>query len=140
MTEIEKIYKEIITNIAKIEKLSVDNVDLKLKLEKLQLEDWQPDRGNYVVDSCSKVFDWTEMNLEQKTVDDLVDFGSVRITQKRAELASINMKAFNRLSCYMGDTKPTYTFTDYSVGLTFYDYDSDKIKKLKKIIEIKGKL
>jgi hypothetical protein len=141
MNDIEKIKQEIEYNLSYITCFTTENKRLQEKLDQLQLEDWQPDVGDYVVETTGNIFDkkqWTNYNWETQNIE--VDFGSVRTTVKRAELASVNMRQFNRLSCFMGDIKPRLEWTNYSVALVFYDYEMDRIEKLKKIIDVKGEL
>jgi hypothetical protein len=111
------------------------------KLKQLELENWQPDDGNFVVETTGNIFDrkqWPQYDVTAMHSEN--NFGSVRTTQKRAEMASDNMRRFNRLSCYMGDLRPVLEFSKFSVGLNFYDYDSNKIETLKKILDSKGDL
>jgi hypothetical protein len=137
----EEIRKQMLANISHIGNLTIENAELARKLERLELEDWQPDAGDFVVETTGNIFvkySWPTYSSE--AVNSEINFGSVRTTQKRAEMASKNMRMFNRLSCYMGDLNPVIEFSDMCVKLAFYDYDSDKVKKLKKILEVKGEL
>ena len=141
MNDIEKIKQEIADRVKYIESFTAEIEVLEEKLERLQIENWQPDAGNFVVETTGSIFaknSWPTYSSE--AVNSEIDFGSVRTTQKRAEMASKNMRMFNRLSCYMGDLNPVIEFSDMCVKLAFYDYDSDKVKKLKKILEVKGEL
>lgn len=141
MNDIEKIKQEIEYNLNYITSFTAENKVLQEKLDQLQLENWQPDNGDFVVETHGNIFDkkqWINYNYE--TQDSEIDFGSVRTTVKRAEMASKNMRRFNRLSCFMGDSKPLLEYSPISVALVFYDYEMDKIEKLKKILDIKGDL
>lgn len=141
MTKNESIYSEMIANIAKIEKLNIDNLELQSQLEKIELEDWQPVKGDFVIASSGIVFDRTQWIGRNKSVPDQeVEFGSVRETIQQAKLAAANIKRFNRLSCFMGDSMPILEYSPISVALVFYDYEEEQIKKLKKILAIRKEL
>lgn len=141
MNDIETIKQEIENNLSYITGFTAENIRLQEKLDQLQLENWQPDSGDFIVETTGNTFDkkqWPSYNHD--THDSERDFGSVRTTVKRAQMASKNMRRFNRLSCFMGDSKPLLEYSPISVALVFYDYEMDRIEKLKKILDIKGDL
>lgn len=141
MNDIEKIKQEIADRVKYIESFTAEIEVLEEKLERLQIENWQPDAGNFVVEPTGKIFDknlWPAYN--SFSVESENDFGSVRTTEKRAKMAANNMRRFNRLSCFMGDSKPLLEHSPISVALVFYDYEMEKIAKLKQILEHKGDL
>jgi hypothetical protein len=145
MNDIETIKQEIEYNLNYITAFTAENKRLQDKLNKMELEDWQPDKGDFIVGTTGNVFDDKVYQTGpggkcKDTTDSEIDFGSVRTTMKQAELASNNMRRFNRLSCFMGDSTPRLEWTNYSVALVFYDYEMDRIEKLKKILDIKGEL
>ena len=116
-----------INNIQKI------NTRLQKQLDEEQLLSWEPDNGNYKINLNGEV-------VESTPVINHRDFGTSRLTIHQAKMARDNMKKFNRLSCFMGDTNPIMEFTDISVSLTFYDYEKTSIELLKKILQSKGSL
>ena len=141
MNDIEKIKQEIADRVKYIEGFTAEIEVLEEKLERLQIENWQPDAGNFVVETTGSVFlknSWPTYSSE--VVNSEIDFGSVRTTENRAKMAANNMRRFNRLSCFMGDSKPLLEHSPISVALVFYDYEMEKIAKLKKILETKGDL
>jgi hypothetical protein len=141
MNEIDKIKQEIEDRLKYIDGFTNEIKILKDKLEQMQLENWQPDSGNFVVETTGHIFDKEQyVSYQLEAVNSEIEFGSVRTTQKRAEMAADNMKRFNRLSCFMGDSKPRLEHSPISVALVFYDYEMDKILQLQKILELKGKL
>lgn len=142
MNKIEKIKKEIARKVSYINGFTSEIKILQDKLNQLELINWQPDNGNFIVETSGTIFDKTHCNYDTDIMNLEIDFGSVRINTTRAKNASRNMRKFNRLSCFMGDTPVNLEFGINSVSLVFYDYDynSTKISTLKKILEIKGEL
>ena len=144
MNYIEKIKLEIKTNFDTINNLVVENASLQEKINKLESENWSPDKGDFIIETTGKIFNKLDSDFCREfssNIQDLeTDFGSVRTTQKRAEMAAENMRRFNRLSCFMGDVRPILEHSPISVALVFYDYDMEKIEKLVKILDINGKL
>lgn len=145
MSEIKQIELEIVRNLEIINNATEQNNKLRSELEQLELTNWSPDIGEFIVETTGKIFNKLDSGfcreLYSSGIQDLEsDFGSVRTTQKRAEMASDNMKRFNRLSCFMEDSTPILEYSPISVALVFYDYDMDKIEKLTKIIKSRGEL
>jgi len=139
MNELDYIKKEIETNQLLIDQHIEHNLQLQEKYDKLKLSNWQPDDGYFVIDSDGEIYskkDWPTIDCYKNDVE----FGSVRTTKTRAQNAAKNMKRFNRLSCFMGDTQPILEFSPISCALVFFDYDETKIETLKKILELKGEL
>lgn len=139
MSEIKQIELEIVRNLAIINNATEQNNKLRSELEQLELTNWEPSNGHFLIDN-GKVYDTTDWWPDKPDMDTAVAFGIVRTTQKRAEMASDNMKRFNRLSCFMEDSTPILEYSPISVALVFYDYDMDKIEKLTKIIKSRGEL
>lgn len=140
MKELEQVKKEIEANQLIIDQAYESNAILQEKLEILKLANWQPDDGNFIIDSTGEIFDKSIWNIDCPEQKLAVEFGTVRTTNTRAQNAVKNMKRFNRLSCFMGDTQPILEFSPISCALVFYDYDETKIETLKKILDIKGEL
>lgn len=131
------IQQQIQDNIRKIAELQATNSTLQSIIDKAELEHWEPEDGNYFVDCAGEVSEREFNYLENQEPR---EFGIVRTSNKQAKWAAANMRRFNRLSCFMDDSKPILEFTDISVGLVFYDYDEQKLEKLKAIIQAKGDL
>jgi len=140
MLELEQVKKEIEANQLIIDRAIESNFILQETLDRLKLSNWQPDDGNFIIDSTGDVFDKSIWNIDCPEQKLAVEFGTVRTTNTRAQNAVKNMKRFNRLSCFMGDTQPILEHSEISVALVFYDYDSNKIEMLKKILDLKGEL
>ena len=142
MTDIEKIKQEIQENLDSINDNIAHNILLKEKLNILELKDWQPDSGNFTVLPSGVVFDaHTGMGrTPDGIVESEVSHGSVRATLKQAHMASKNMRRFNRLSCFFGDSKPVLEYSPFSVALVFYDYEPKNIEKLRAVMEVTGEL
>lgn len=119
-----------ITNLQEI------NKRLQEQLDQIELKTWEPDKGNYLVGSNGEVREKRFIFIDEESQA----FGTERTSIQQAQLASNNMRRFNRLSCFMNDNKPILEFTDLSVSLTFYDYDLVKLNKLKAILQNKGEL
>jgi hypothetical protein len=139
MNNIEKLKEQIESNLSAISKMHLDVDRLRVELEQLELINWEPSNGNFLIDN-GKVYDTTDWWPDKPDMDAAVAFGIVRTTPKSAELASDNMRRFNRLSCFMEDSTPILEYSPISVALVFYDYDMDKIEKLTKIIKGRGDL
>lgn len=112
------------------------NSKLQEQLDQTELETWESDKGNYLVGSNGEVREKQFIFIDEESQA----FGAERASNKQAQLASNNMRRFNRLSCFMNDDRPILEFTDLSVSLTFYDYDKLKLDKLKTILQNKGDL
>jgi hypothetical protein len=140
MNNIEKLKEQIESNLSAISKMHLDVDRLRVELEQLELTNWEPSNGQFLIDN-GKVYDLYLTDWPTKTdMDAAVAFGVVRTTPKSAEMASDNMRRFNRLSCFMEDSTPILEYSPISVALVFYDYDMDKIEKLTKIIKGRGDL
>lgn len=136
MDEITKLKSNIADVDAKIATLESAKSQMQNELTELEMIQWDPDEGNFVVNSDGGICE----NSHTTPCADTRLFGTMRKTLSRAKMASSNMRKFNRLSCFMSDLIPTIEFTEFSVAMVFYDYDGKLLDRLKSILAKKSEL
>jgi len=136
MDEITKLKSTIAAADAKIATMESVKSQLQDKLTELEMIRWDPDEGDFVVNSDGGIC----KNSHTTPCADTRLFGTMRKTLSRAKMASRNMRKFNRLSCFMSDLMPTIEFTEFSVAMVFYDYDGNLLTRLKSILSGKAEL
>ena len=65
MNKIEKIKKEIARKVSYINGFTSEIKILQDKLNKLEFINWQPDNGNFIVETSGNIFDKTHCNYDK---------------------------------------------------------------------------